>query len=150
MSYKPKKGEIVIDISRRLEQRGDSFIGALKYDNKTSCIILKSDVKSKIKKNFKGKIVNLLERVYCIMTYEAVKDWLSSDITKVIFCGDYDKGKLNNYFKSLLGYDCGCIDTDFKGKNVGHYIANKCKRKKSRCNHKFISYDDIKNNLLRE
>jgi len=82
---------IQIDISGQIQQKNyDSSLGFKRSDGKSGSVFLRRQLKQKISDKYKGQVINLVEKLHCIMIYYAIKDYLTG-VKEIKICRDVNK-----------------------------------------------------------
>jgi hypothetical protein len=80
--------KIHIDISGQIQQRNlDSSLGFKRSDGVNKAVFLPKRTKKALLRKYKGQIINLVEKIHCIMVYYCIKDSLKG-VTEIHICRD--------------------------------------------------------------
>lgn len=130
------KKRIEIDISRQIQQLNyDSSIGFSRDNGVERSVYLRSKTKKEIIKKYKGQVINLIEKLYCILIYYCIKDFLD-EVKEIKICKDVDFRALKNLLPLLFkenNYLNGIKITARKGdepKSKAHKFALRTFRRK--------------------
>jgi hypothetical protein len=146
--------KIEIDISGQIQQINyNSSLGFRRDDGLSRTVYLESKVKKQIVKKYKNQIINLIEKIHCILIYYCVKDFLGG-VAEIKICKDIDFRrtknllpllfKENNYLKSIkITYREG-----LEPKSKAHRIALRAFRRKKHAD-MIIKKEMIENVLLK-
>lgn len=125
---------IQIDISGQIQQKNlNSALGFRRSDGLAKSILLKKGVKKKINQKYKGQVINLIEKIHCILIYYCIRDYLDN-VSKIKICRDIDKRVATNLLKKIFrgNNNFKKIKLEFiSGKNEksnGHSVALKTYR----------------------
>ena len=120
--------KIEIDISGQIQQLNyDSALGFRRENGIERSVFIKSETKKAVIKKYKGQIVNLIEKVHCILVYYCIKNYLK-DISEIKICRDVDFRTLKNLLPLLF--------KEFNHLNNINIIVRKGNEEKSKA-HKF-------------
>ena len=125
-----------IDISGQIQQLNyDSVIGCMRNDGLKRSSFLSSEIKKNIIKKYRGQVINIIEKLHCILIYYCIKDILEN-VKKIIICRDINFRivknllpllfKENNYLKDIKINQRDTLSED----SLGHKVAIKTFRKK--------------------
>ena len=91
-----------LDISGQIQQKNlDSSLGFKRSDGKTGSVFLRKQVKQKLIKEYKGQVINLIEKIHCIMIYYCIKDNLEN-VKEIKICKDVNKRKISLLLPKLF------------------------------------------------
>ncbi len=113
----------------------DSSLGFKRSDGLKKTVFLPKRIKKAILKKYKGQIINLVERIHCIMIYYCIRDSLK-DVDEIHICRDADFRVIKRLLPYLFrGHTCfsdikitARIGTD--PTSNGHWPALKAFRKR--------------------
>jgi len=90
------KKKIEIDIGGQIQQLNyDSALGFRRDNGLEKSVFLRSQDKKDIIKKYEGQVINLIEKLHCILIYYCIKDSLD-DINKIKICSDIKFRVLKN------------------------------------------------------
>ncbi len=96
------KKKIEIDISRQIQQLNYDSALSFKRDNGIEkSVYLRSKDKKEIIKKYKGQVINLIEKIHCILVYYCIKNELDN-INEIKICKDVDFRTLKNLLPLLF------------------------------------------------
>jgi len=128
--------KIEIDISGQIQQLNqDSAVGFWRDNGIEKSVYLDSKIKKDVIKKYKGQIINLVEKLHCILIYCCIKDSLKS-VIEIRICKDINFRRIKKLLPLLFGendYFSKLKITKRRGnelKSKGHRIALKTHRKK--------------------
>ncbi len=131
---------IHVDISGQITQRNlDSSLGFRRDDGVTRAVILTSKTKREVMGKYKGQIINLVEKVHCILIYYCIRDHLEG-VEEIVVCKDVDFRKVKYYLPSLFKDKPGFQEVKItprhseSRKSNGHWPALKAHRKRRYAN----------------
>jgi len=97
-----KKRKIEIDISGQIQQPNhDSALGLKRNNGLEKSVFLKSRDKKDIIKKYKGQVINLIEKLHCVLIYYLSKDELE-DVHEIKICKDVNFRVLKNLLPLLF------------------------------------------------
>ncbi len=136
-SEKTKK--IEIDISGQIQQLNyDSALGFRRDNGIEKSVFFRSKDKKEIIKKYGGQVMNLIEKLHCILIYYLIKDNLDN-ISEIKICKDVDFRTLKNLLPILFkgqNYLNGIQINVRRGdepKSNAHKFALRTFRKKETC-----------------
>ena len=134
------KMRIEIDISGQIQQLNyDSALGFWRDNGLEKAVYLKSTVKKKIIRKYKGQVTNLIEKLHCILIYYCIRDHLDS-VNEIKICNDINIRRLKNLLQllfkeySYLNNTKIRIRTGNEQESKAHRIALKTFRKRKFAN----------------
>ncbi len=96
------KKKIEIDISGQIQQPNyDSALGFRRNNGIEKSVYLRSKDKKEILKKYGGQVINLIEKIHCILIYYCIEDELD-DINEIKICKDVDFRTLKNLLPLLF------------------------------------------------
>ena len=96
------KKKIEIDISGQIQQLTyDSALGFRRDNGFEKSVYLRNKEKKEIIKKYKGQVMNLIEKLHCILTYYLIKDELDS-ISEIKICKDVNFRTMKNLLPLLF------------------------------------------------
>lgn len=123
-----------IDISGQIQQRNlNSALGAYRDDGEWRSVFVKSKVKKEILKKYKGQVINLVEKLHCILIYYCIKDFLVG-VQELVICKDINFRRLTRLLPFL--FEDNLLNVLVKQressteKSRGHNVALKTKKHK--------------------
>ena len=132
----PKNKKIEVDISGQIQQLNyDSAIGFRRNNGIEKSVYLKSKLKKEIIRKYKGQVINLIEKLHCILIYFCIKDSLDN-VNEIKICKDVNFRRISNLLPLLFkeqNYLNEIKLVQRKGeepKSAGHNIALKTFRRK--------------------
>ncbi len=94
--------KIEIDISGQIQQVNyDSALGFRRDNGIEKSVFLRSKDKKEIIRKYGGHVMNLIEKIHCILIYYLIKDELE-DINEIKICKDVDFRTLKNLLPFLF------------------------------------------------
>jgi len=91
-----------IDISGQIQQLNyDSALGFWRDNGIEKAVYLKSEIKKEIIRKYKGQVINLIEKLHCILIYYCIKDHLDN-VREIKICKDVSIRRLKNLFPMLF------------------------------------------------
>jgi hypothetical protein len=131
-----KKMKIEIDISGQIQQLNyDSALGFSRSNGIEKSVYLRSDTKKDLIKKYKNQVINLIEKLHCILIYYCIKDDLDN-VSEIKICKDVSFRRIKNLLPLLFkeqNYLNNIKITQRKGneeKSAGHRIALKTFRRR--------------------
>ena len=145
--------KIEVDISGQIQQLNyDSALGFRRNNGIEKSVYLRSkDKKYRINK-YKNQVINLIEKLHCIMIYFCIKDSLDN-VREIKICKDVNFRRIKNLLPLLFkkqNYLNDIMITQRKGdeeKSAGHRIALKTFRRRKYAD-LIIKKEDIENVLF--
>ena len=96
------KLKIEIDISGQIQQLNfDSALGFRRDNGFEKSVFLRSKDKKEIVKKYGGQVTNLIEKLYCILIYFCINDFLEG-VKEIKICKDVDFRALKNVLPLLF------------------------------------------------
>ena len=97
-----KSKRIEIDISGQIQQINyDSALGFRRNNGIERSVYLRSKTKKEIIRKYEGQVMNLIEKLHCILIYYLIKDELN-EINEIKICRDVDFRVLKNLLPLLF------------------------------------------------
>jgi hypothetical protein len=125
-----------IDISGQIQQLNfDSALGFKRSDGLEKSVFLRKEVKKEAIKKYRGQIINLVEKLHCILVYYCIKDHLDN-VDEIFICRDVCFRRIKNLLPLLFkdkNYLRNIKITQIASQNyrsLGHNTALKAFRKK--------------------
>ena len=123
-----------IDISGQVQQKNlNSALGCKRDDGTERSVFMKSKTKKEILSKYKGQVINIIEKIHCILIFYCIKDFLK-DIDKIVICRDVNFRKLKRLIQLLFAdklENIKIIQRQSNGaKSKAHRVALKTKRNK--------------------
>jgi len=145
--------KIYVDISGQVDQKNlDSSLGCWRTDKLTRAVFLPTRTKKTVLKKYKGQIVNLIEKIHCILIYYCIKDILEG-VDEIIICRDVNFRRVANLLpmlfsehKNFRNINISPIDR-YSEKSMGHNPALKAFRKRKYAD-EIITRDMIEKKIL--
>jgi hypothetical protein len=132
--------KMVIDISGQIQQLNlDSSLGFKRSDGLAGAVFLKSETKKEIVKKYKGQIINLIEKVHCILIYYCIKDYLKN-VDEIEICKDANFRRIKSLLPLLFNEENYLVSIKIiqresnTEKSLAHRTAIKVFRKKKYAN----------------
>ncbi len=92
---------IEIDISGQIQQKNyDSALGFWRDNGIENSVYLSSKTKKEIIRRYKGQVINLVEKLHCILIYYCIKDYVDN-VNEIKICQDINPRRLK-YLLPLL------------------------------------------------
>ena len=140
-----------VDISGQVSQRNlDSCLGCKRSDGLTKTVFLPKRSKKAVIRKYKGQVVNLIEKIHCILIYYCVRDILEN-VDELIICNDANYRRVRNLlpmlFKDSNEFERVNIKPLKEGKSNGHKPAVKAYRKRKYAD-KILTKDNIERRLF--
>ena len=111
----------------------DSCLGCKKSDGSSKTVFLPKTSKKAIVRKYKGQVVNLVEKIHCILIYYGICDILEN-ADEIIICNDVNYRRVANLlpmlFKDKDDFSEIKIRPLTQGKSNGHKPAIKAFRKR--------------------
>ena len=142
---------IHVDISGQINQvNKDSALGFKRSDGKTNCVKIRSTSKKALRDKFKGQVFRLPEKLYCILIYYCIRDYLTN-VETIVICNDENFQRvaylLPFLFKGHMVWEKIRLMQKREGKSEGHYPALKGYRSNRNTN-KIITADMVEKKLF--
>ncbi len=145
--------KIHIDLSGQVSQKNyDSSLGCKRIDGVIKSVFLRKTTKKAIIKKYKGQVVNLVEKIHCILIYYCIRDILD-DVDELIICRDGNFRRIARLLPLLFSEHKDFFKIKISQrrtgdkKSDGHYPALKTFRKK-RYADKMISREMVEEKLF--
>jgi len=124
-----RKMKIEIDISGQIQQLNyNSALGFSRSNGIEKSVYLRRDTKKDLIKKYKNQVINLIEKLHCILIYYCIKDDLDN-VNEIRICKDVSFRRIKNLLPLLFkerNYLNNIKITQRKGdeeKSAGHRIA---------------------------
>lgn len=128
--------KIEVDISGQIQQINyDSALGFRRDNGIEKSVFLRSKTKKEIIRKYKGQVIDLIEKMHCILIYYCIKDFLDN-VEEIKICKDVNFRRVKKLLPFLFkekNYLSGIKVTFREGKekqSVGHNIALRTFRRK--------------------
>lgn len=146
--------KIEIDISGQIQQTNyDSALGFRRTNGLVRSVFLRKEIKRKVNRKYKGQVINLVEKLHCILIYYCIKDYIEN-VKELKVCRDVDKRAVSNLLPKLFKNNkyFSKIKLSFisgkNGKSNGHNIALKSFRHQKYAN-KIITFQEVEDVLFK-
>jgi len=94
--------KIEIDISGQIQQLNyDSALGFRRENGYEKSVFLSIKVKKEIIKKYKGQVIDLIEKLHCILIYYCIKDDLEN-VSEIKICRDVSFRRVKNLLPLLF------------------------------------------------
>lgn len=144
---------IQIDISGQIQQKNyDSAAGFRRSDGLMNSVFLRKETKKEIIKKYKGQVVNLIEKIHCILIYRCIKDYLEN-VKEIKMCKDCNPRRIKFLLPFLFKDQSNFknIKINFREghepKSNGHRIALKTFRRRKHASI-LLTKENIENKLF--